>query len=120
MSDREDENNRNELRRVRDTEYFLSKRLANLERFRTSSPQKFNKEQHTEETRSKIAISFTESYLAIFALFIFFVPIFNLTVVYLGSNVPLLGYDDFMSVFGIISSAFGFVLGHYFGSKSDN
>lgn len=68
-------------------------------------------------SRSRIAYWLTIAFIALAAIIIVGIPIYNATI---GANVQL-DISDVLSSFGsIFGTALGFVLGYYFKDKSPN
>jgi len=83
---------------------------------RVSTPPKFNPQQHKDETRANIALTFTWGFFFLVTAILVGAPIYNLAV----PTEKMLDVKDLLNaVSGVIGVPFGFVVGYYFKGSEE-
>lgn len=89
-----------------------NKVLGELAQKTESRDTKFDPQKHKDETRSKIALTFTRTYFGLIALVIVGIPIYNILAT--SPDMALNLKDTLLVLSSIIGGPFGFVVGYYF------
>jgi|LakMenEpi03Aug12_release.lakeMendotaPanAssembly.Ray.scaffolds.fasta_scaffold737036_2 polyferredoxin len=82
---------------------------------KSKADEPYNKEEHRDKTRSKLASWFVVGYFFVISLLILFIPIYNAVVSrFIDPNLVLKFQETFTGVSSSIVGLLGFVLGFYF------
>lgn len=83
---------------------------------KAESENKFDARKHKDQTRSQIALKFTNAYFFLITLGLVGIPIYNVLVPEQALNIK----DTLLVISSIIGGPFGFVVGYYFkGSEKE-